>query len=128
LAGDQLFAEDQPFASPLGTRTTSKDEKTEDKRRRFEKWREWEPGKTTEEQLEQPKEPEWFLRLAGDDSLDTAMARATTLNSEATGSEATGLDRTGLAEVTSFDITVTDTGMAGEVKAAEFKARMEATG
>jgi hypothetical protein len=48
---------DQSFARPLGTRTISMDEKTEDRRRRLEKWREWEPGGTTGEQLGQPKEP-----------------------------------------------------------------------
>jgi hypothetical protein len=45
----------QSIAGRLGTRTTSKDEKAEDRRRRFEKWREWEPGETTREQLGQPK-------------------------------------------------------------------------
>jgi hypothetical protein len=107
---------------------TKEDKKTENSSRRFEKWREWEPGETTGEQLRQPTGPEWFVRhLAADDSLDPEMARAPTLDSEATGSEATGSEGTGL-EVTGLDAMEADIGMAGEFKAAGFKAGMETTG
>jgi hypothetical protein len=96
-------------------------------RKEFEKWRGWQPAGTTWEQLGLLKGREWFLRLARDDSLDTEMARAPTLDSEAIGAEATGSEGTGL-EATGLDATIVDNGMAAEFKAGRETGASEAAG
>jgi hypothetical protein len=56
---------------------TRKDKKTQSKR--FEKWREWEPGGTTGEQLGLLKGPGWSVCLgAGSEELDVEMRDGTT--------------------------------------------------
>jgi hypothetical protein len=118
---------------PEGADQARKQEKVENRREKFKKWREWESGGATGEQLGLLKGPELFLYLAGDDSLDQKIAEVPQLNSEASpskatssegtgsetaGSEITGLEGTSL-ETIGLDHMVTHSGKAIEIRVQE---------
>jgi hypothetical protein len=62
-----------------GGARAKKDEKVENRRKEFEKWREWEPGGTTGEQLGLLKGPGWSVCVgAGSEGLDEDMGDGAT--------------------------------------------------
>jgi len=85
----QCRSGNQSLASRIFSRASNegvkagKGENVEPWRREFELWKEWEPGETTREQLEQLKGQERLLCLAGVDGLNGVFAVALLLGSEA---------------------------------------------